>query len=159
MSSGLEPASEPAADNGQDTEHAASWNHSGFMQLDDGSLDHFTAAEDRVELDLFDDGESLIAETKHCTQHLHIVKRMQCADEDAVPEFAYPLFPSEQELVDKMRATIENAQSNALQRRNWELESLEVFELRLQAIVQVIHKPASLRPLLCCSSSLPDIAR
>ena len=64
MSSGLEPASEPAAGNGQATEHAASWTHSGFMQLGDGSLDHLTSAEDRVELDLFDDGESLIAEDK-----------------------------------------------------------------------------------------------
>ena len=59
------------------------------------------------------------------------------ADEDAVPEFAIPLLANEQDLVDKMRATIENAQNNALQSRNWEPKSLGVFELKLQAIVQV----------------------
>ena len=64
---------------------------------------------------------------------------VQPADEDAVPEFATPLLAMEQDLVDKMRATIENAQNTASQRRNWEPESLEVLEHRLQAIVKVIH--------------------
>lgn len=64
MASGLETASTPATDNCQDTEHAASWSHSGFIQFNDGSLDHLTAAEDRTELDLFDDGESLIVGDK-----------------------------------------------------------------------------------------------
>lgn len=68
---------------------------------------------------------------------LQLTILVHCADEDAVPEFALPLLPNEQDLVEKMRATIENAQSNAVQRRNWEPESLAVFELKLQAIVQV----------------------
>lgn len=54
-----------------------------------------------------------------------------------MPEFATPLLANEQDLVDKMRATIENAQGNAVQRRNWEDGSLAVLEHRLQAIVQV----------------------
>lgn len=80
------------------------------------------------------------------------------ADEDAVPEFAYPLFPNEQELVDKMRATIENAQSQALQRRQWEPESLEVCEHRLQAIVQVISQSGFLAAFALLCKRLADIA-
>ena len=46
----------PAADNAQGTENVDRWGHSGFLQFNDASLDHLAAAEDRVELDLFDDG-------------------------------------------------------------------------------------------------------
>lgn len=60
-------ASEPAADIIQDAENAESWTNSGFMQFYDGSLDHLTAADDRVELDLFDDGRWLIAAETQCT--------------------------------------------------------------------------------------------
>lgn len=49
-----------ALDNGRDIENGGRWGHSGFLQFDDGSLDHLAVAEDRVELDLFDDGMSLI---------------------------------------------------------------------------------------------------
>ena len=45
-----------APDNGHDTENSDRWGHSGFLQFDDGSLDHLAVAKDRVELDLFDDG-------------------------------------------------------------------------------------------------------
>ena len=51
----------PAADYSQATENADRWGHSGFLQFDDGSLDHLAVAEDRVELDLFDDGRWLLA--------------------------------------------------------------------------------------------------
>ena len=46
----------PGAVNTQGTETDDRWGHSGFLQFDDGSLDHLAAAEDRTELDLFDDG-------------------------------------------------------------------------------------------------------
>lgn len=72
---------------------------------------------------------------------------MQSADEDAVPEFATPLLAMEQDLVDKMRATIENAQNTASQRRNWDPESVEVLEHRLQAIVHVSSYQATNRPV------------
>ena len=32
------------------------WGHSGFQFFNDGVLDHLTDADDRVELDLFDNG-------------------------------------------------------------------------------------------------------
>lgn len=76
-----------------------------------------------------------------------------------MPEFAYPLFPNEQELVDKMRATIENAQSQALQRRHWEPEALEVFEHRLQAIVQVSSQSGILAAFALLRKLLADVVR
>ena len=45
-----------ATNNAHDTDKSGRWDHSGFLQFNDGSLDHLAAAEDRVELDLFDDG-------------------------------------------------------------------------------------------------------
>lgn len=80
---------------------------------------------------------------------------MQSADEDAVPAFALPLLANEQDLVDKMRATIENAQNNASQRRNWEPDSLRVLEHRLQAIVQVTSYKVSFAMLLTLLLTLP----
>lgn len=43
-------------DNGHDIENGDRWGHSGFLQFNDVSLDHLAPAEDRLELDLFDDG-------------------------------------------------------------------------------------------------------
>lgn len=45
-----------AIDDGHDTENDDRWGHSGFLQFNDVSLDHLAPAEDRLELDLFDDG-------------------------------------------------------------------------------------------------------
>jgi len=53
-----------------------------------------------------------------------------------VPEFAPALTDSEQDLVDKMQATVDNAQEAAYQRRRWDPESQGLFENRLQAAVQ-----------------------
>ena len=58
------------------------------------------------------------------------------AEQDAVPEFALALLANEQDLVDKMQATIENAQRNALLDRSWDPDPLDIFEHRLQATVQ-----------------------
>ena len=58
------------------------------------------------------------------------------AEEDTVPEFAPSLLEHEQDLVDKMQATIDNAQRNALLQRDWEPESVELLGQRLQAAVQ-----------------------
>ena len=85
----------------------------------------------------------------------HLAK---CADEDAVPVFALPLLPNEQDLVDKMRATIENAHNNAAQRRKWEPDSLRVFEHRLQAIVQVTSDKVTLCHLCCVAHLTADTA-
>lgn len=49
-----------ATNNGRDAEQGDRWGHSGFLQLNDASLDHLAVAEDRVELDLFDDGRRLM---------------------------------------------------------------------------------------------------
>ena len=42
------------------TDRSQSWDHSGFQESPDGLFDHLVDADDRVELDLFDDGESLL---------------------------------------------------------------------------------------------------
>lgn len=83
---------------------------------------------------------------------------MQSADEDAVPVFATPLLAMEQDLVDKMRATIENAQNTASQRRNWEPESLEVLEHRLRAIVHVSSYKVTRCHLFCVAHLTADTA-
>ena len=82
---------------------------------------------------------------------VRLAHQVHFADEDAVPEFATPLLANEQDLVDKMRATIENAQNNAVQRRNWDADSLGVLEHRLQAIVQVDCTKSS--SLCCCADA------
>ena len=53
-----------------------------------------------------------------------------------MPEFAPALTDLEQEMVDKMQATVDNAQAAALRRRSWDEESVGLFKSRLQATVQ-----------------------
>jgi len=54
-----------------------------------------------------------------------------------VPEFAPQLVVGEQDLVDKMQATVDNAQEAAQQRRMWGPSSVALVEHRLHAAVQV----------------------
>ncbi len=56
-----------------------------------------------------------------------------------MPEFAPQLVGGEQDLVDKMQATVDNAQEAAqfLQRRTWDPSSVALVEHRLHAAVQV----------------------
>ena len=56
---------------------------------------------------------------------------------DVVPEFAPRLMDGEQDLVDKMQATVDNVQKAAEQRRTWGPSSVAVVEHRLHAAVQV----------------------
>ncbi|KAL0048376.1 hypothetical protein WJX82_001914 [Trebouxia sp. C0006] len=87
---------------------------SGFHEFSDGLLDHLAEANERIELDLFDN------------------------QVDVVPEFAPQLVGGEQDLVDKMQATVDNAQEAAqfLQRRTWDPSSVALVEHRLHAAVQ-----------------------
>ena len=42
--------------NRQGADSSDQWGHAGFQRFNDGLLDHLAEAGDRVELDLFDDG-------------------------------------------------------------------------------------------------------
>ena len=53
-----------------------------------------------------------------------------------MPDYAPPLAPNEQELVDKMQTTVSNAQARALQQQAWDQESLALIEQRLHQTVQ-----------------------
>ncbi|DBA89170.1 hypothetical protein WJX77_005588 [Trebouxia sp. C0004] len=94
------------ADSPQDAEP------SGFHEFSDGLLDHLAEANERIELDLFDN------------------------QVDVVPELAPRLLDGEQGLVDKMQATVDNAQEAAQQRRIWDPSSVALAERRLHAAVQ-----------------------
>ncbi|KAA6421869.1 MAG: hypothetical protein FRX49_08188 [Trebouxia sp. A1-2] len=100
------------ADDPQDAEP------SGFRAFSDGLLDHLAEANDRIELDLFDN------------------PGVRPAEVDVVPEFAPQLVVGEQDLVDRMQATVDNAQENAQQRRMWGPSSVTLAERRLHAAVQ-----------------------
>ncbi len=54
-----------------------------------------------------------------------------------MPEFAPRLVDGEQDLVDKMQATVDNAQEAAQQGRMWGPSSVALVEHRLRAAVQV----------------------
>ena len=151
MASAGQPISTQSADN---PEH---WGHSGFQFFNDGVLDHLTDADDRVELDLFDNG--MLTFSMHAVLHLCMailvsLSSFCVAEQDAVPEFALPLLANEQDLVDKMQATIENAQQKAVLDRSWDPDSLHILEHRLQATVQVsVTSRSTLQPCNTCKSS------
>ena len=52
----------------QSADSSEQWGHSGFQSFKAGVLDHLTDADDRVELDLFDNG--MLAYSMHTMLHV-----------------------------------------------------------------------------------------